>query len=63
MAETSRKLKRSSASLTGGIIVGITVVVLALLVTGEMGWEIPVRWAASVVIGGAMGIWVRIADL
>ena len=63
MTQAVRKIKRSSASLQGGIIVGLAVVVLSLLVTGELGWTIPARWVASLVIGGAMGAWVRIADL
>ena len=63
MAAEPKKIKRSQASLNGGIIVGITVVVLAMLITGELGWPDSVRWSVSLIIGGVMGAWVRIADL
>ena len=63
MTEAVRKIKRSSASLKGGIIVGITVVVLSLLVTGELEWGVATQWVTSIVIGAVMGAWVRIADL
>ena len=63
MAEAPQKIKRSQASLTGGILVGIAVVILAMLITGELGWTDPVRWAISLVIGVPMGVWVRLADL
>ena len=63
MTEAVRKIKRSSASLKGGIIVGITVVVLSLLVTGELEWGVVPQWVTSIAIGAVMGVWVRIADL
>lgn len=63
MTEAVRKIKRSSASLKGGIIVGITVVVLSLLVTSELEWGVAPQWVTSIVIGAVMGAWVRIADL
>ena len=63
MTEAVRKIKRSSASLKGGIIVGITVVVLSLLVTGELEWGVAPQWVTSIAIGAVMGAWVRIADL
>lgn len=63
MTEAVRKIKRSSASLKGGIIVGITVVVLSLLVTGELEWGVAPQWVTSIAIGAVMGVWVRIADL
>ena len=63
MVEAVRKIKRSSASLNGGFVVGFFVVVLTYRVTGELGWELPIMWTASVVIGSVMGAWVRIADL
>ena len=49
--------------MIGGFIVGIAVVVLAMLITGELGLIMPVRWGVSIIIGGVMGTWVRIADL
>ena len=63
MGEAVRKIKRSQASLNGGIIVGIAVIVLILLITGELGWAMPARWATSIIVGGIMGAWVCIADL
>ena len=63
MTEAVRKIKRSSASLKGGIIVGSTVVVLSLLVTGELEWGVAPQWVTSIAIGAVMGVWVRIADL
>ena len=63
MVESARKIKRSGASLTGGIIVGIAVIVLCMLITGELELAMPARWAVSIIIGSVMGAWVRIADL
>jgi len=63
MAEAGRKIKRSSASLTGGFIVGITMAVLTILVTGELGWAGAAQWGSGLVLGGLMGLWVRVADL
>ena len=64
MEEAPGKIKRSRASLTGGFVVGIAVIGLAWLITGELGWQVDgARWAVSLVIGGAMGLWVRVADL
>ena len=63
MGESTRKIKRSGASLTGGILVGFAVIGLSLLITGELGWELPARWGVSLVLGVTMGTWVRIADL
>ena len=63
MAHASKKIKRSRASLTGGFIVGFAVVVLVTLITSELGWPDNVRWGASLILGGAFGIWVRVTDL
>ena len=63
MAQAPRKIKRSGSSLNGAFIVGIAVVVLAMLITGELGWTPMARWAVSLVIGIPMGIWVGAADL
>ena len=63
MAEASKKIKRSQASLTGGFIVGIAVVCLAMLITGELGWEPAARWTISLLLGLPMGVYVRVADL
>ena len=63
MAEAVKKIKRSSASLKGGIIVGLCVAVLAMLITREMGWPPAWQWTVSLTVGSVMGAWVRIADL
>lgn len=63
MAEASKKIKKSSASLKGGIIVAIAVVIVTYLIGGQLGWPDATRWTASLVIGVVMGGYVRVADL
>jgi hypothetical protein len=63
MAETSKKIKRSGASLQGGFIVALAVITLTYLIGRDLCWQESVRWMVGIVIGGAMGAWVRIADL
>jgi 4-amino-4-deoxy-L-arabinose transferase-like glycosyltransferase len=64
MDTTPRKIKRSSASLTGGFVVGFAVIALVLLITGQLDvWQTSTRWIVALVLGGALGVWVRIADL
>jgi hypothetical protein len=59
-----RKIKRSSASLTGGFVIGFAVIALVFLITGELDvWQATTRWIVALVLGGALGVWVRIADL
>ena len=54
------EIKRNIASLIGGIFVAIFVFVLWLLVLDGHGpWEI----VSGLVVAGALGIWVRAADL
>lgn len=54
------KLKRSRASLVGGIACGVGVFILTLLVTGG---PTPLHIALGLVLGGALATWVRLADL
>ena len=54
------RLKRSQASLFGGVACGIGVFVLVLLLAGGPS---PLNIAVGIVIGAALGIWVRLADL
>jgi hypothetical protein len=54
------EIKRSVASLVGGIFVAAFVFVLWLLVLGSHG---PVEIVSGLIIAGALGIWVRLADL
>ncbi|HKF72724.1 MAG TPA: hypothetical protein VKB68_13310 [Stellaceae bacterium] len=53
-------LKRSTASLIGGIAVGIFVLVLWLLLAGNTG---PVAVASGLMVASLVGAWVRLADL
>ena len=54
------QLKRSQASLFGGIACGAGVFILVLLLAGGPS---PLNIAIGLVIGAALGIWVRLADL
>jgi hypothetical protein len=53
-------LKRSTASLIGGIAVGIFVLALWLLLAGDLG---PAAVGSGVVAATLVGAWVRLADL
>ena len=64
MATTPKKIKRSSASLTGGFVVAFAVIALVVLITGQLDvWQTSTRWIVALVLGGILGAWVRIADL
>jgi hypothetical protein len=54
------RLKRSQASLFGGIGCGIGVFILVLLLAGGPS---PLNIAIGLVIAVAVGAWVRLADL
>jgi hypothetical protein len=54
------RLKRSQASLFGGIACGIGVFILVLLLAGGPS---PLNIAIGLAIGAALGVWVRLADL
>jgi uncharacterized membrane protein (UPF0136 family) len=56
---TATRLKRSRASLVGGIATGIGVFVLAVLLAGTS----PAGIALALVIALAVAVWVRLADL
>jgi mannose/fructose/N-acetylgalactosamine-specific phosphotransferase system component IID len=53
-------LKRSIASLVGGIAVGIFVLILWLLLAGNASSAAIV---SGLVVSGVIGTWVRLADL
>jgi len=53
-------LKRSTASLIGGIAVGIFVLALWLLLAGNTG---PAAVGSGLVAAILIGAWVRLADL
>jgi hypothetical protein len=54
------QLKRSRASLFGGIGSGIGVAILAVLL---LGGPSPLNLAIGLLIGTALAVWVRLADL
>jgi hypothetical protein len=54
------RLKRSQASLFGGIGSGIGVAILAVLL---LGGPSPLNVAIGLLIGAALAVWVRLADL
>ncbi len=54
------RLKRSQASLFGGIACGVGIFFLTLLLAGGPS---PLNIAIGLVIGAALGAWVRLADL
>jgi hypothetical protein len=54
------RLKRSQASLVGGISCGIGVAILTVLLLGGPG---PATLAIGALIGLALAVWVRLADL
>ena len=57
------QIKRNIASLVGGIAIAIGVFVLWMLVTSQLGWT----GAGAVIVGlafaGAVGGYIRLADL
>jgi F0F1-type ATP synthase assembly protein I len=56
---TATRLKRSRASLIGGVATGIGVFLLAVLLAGTS----PLSLAIALVVAFAVGAWVRLADL
>ena len=63
MAEALKKIKRGQASRNGAIIVGLGVFALSMLVAGELGLGTAAQVIVSLVVGGAFGAYVRLADL
>ncbi len=57
---TPTRLKRSRASLVGGIATGIGVFVLAVLLAGDTS---ATTIAVGLAVASAVAIWVRLADL
>jgi len=62
MPEVAR-LKRSPASLFGAFVIALGVFVLWLLVGRELGATGAATLAVGAVVAGAIGIWIRVADL
>ena len=54
------RLKRSQASLFGGIACGTGVAILTVLL---LGGPDPANLAIGVLLGAALAVWVRLADL
>jgi hypothetical protein len=57
---TATRLKRSRASLVGGIATGLGVFVLVLLLAGDVGVT---TIAGGLAVALAVAAWVRLADL
>jgi hypothetical protein len=55
-----RRLKRSLASLIGGVAVGVGVAILTVLLAGGPS---AFNIGLGIVIGVVLGLWVRLADL
>jgi hypothetical protein len=51
------------ASLIGGIVVAIAIMVLWLAVTHELGFHGPVVLGVGLLVAAIAGIWTRLADL
>jgi hypothetical protein len=54
------RLKRSQASLFGGIACGIGIAILTVLL---LGGPAPANVAIGILVGTALAVWVRLADL
>ena len=54
------RLKRSRASLVGGVACGIGVAILTVLLLGE---PTPANVGIGILVGAALALWVRLADL
>lgn len=54
------RLKRSQASLFGGVACGVGAFILYLLLAGGPS---PLNIAVGLAVGAALGVWVRLADL
>jgi hypothetical protein len=54
------RLKRSQASLFGGIACGIGIAILTVLL---LGGPVPANVAIGILVGTALAVWVRLADL
>ena len=51
------------ASLVGGIVVAIAVMVLWVAVVRELGFDSAMSLGAGAAVAAAAGIWTRLADL
>ena len=57
------EIKKSRASLVGGLAAGFGVFVLTLLVLRDAGMAGALPVVASLLVGGVVATWIRIADL
>jgi hypothetical protein len=57
---TATRLKRSRASLVGGIATGAGIFILAVLLAGDLS---ALNVILALVIATAVAVWVRLADL
>jgi cation transporter-like permease len=63
MAQMQGEIKRNVASLVGGIAIFVVVFVLWMLVTRELGYSGTMTVLLGLVVAGATGGYVRLADL
>ena len=63
-SQPAGQLKRSSASLTGGIFVGVAATIIAGLVLNELDIATnSIEWILAAVVGLVFAGYVRLADL
>jgi hypothetical protein len=63
MAQMQGEIKRNVASLVGGIAIAVIVFVLWMLVTRELGYSGTMTIVLGLIVAGATGGYVRLADL
>ena len=63
MSGARARIKTGKASLIGGIAVGIAVFVLSQAIARECGAGGTGATIAGLILAGAVGAWIRIADL
>jgi hypothetical protein len=63
MAAEATRLKRSPASLFGAFVIALGVFALWHLVTRELGYVDTVSQVVGALGAGAIGVWIRVADL
>ncbi len=57
------RIKSGKASLIGGIVVGVASFVLWAAITRDLGVDTVPCLVTGLVVSGAIGTWIRIADL
>ena len=57
------RIKSGKASLIGGVVVGVASFVLWAAIARDLGVDTVPCLVAGLVVSGAIGTWIRIADL